>query len=124
MLDVFPALHGPLPLPVSENQLPPRVFKQGVLMSIIDKQRIAAVKHMEALGYTFTEGDWRAPCVTAPVVLDEADAMHSLLMLRADTLAGSTEGCDEAGEFARISETIRSYETKRWPDGNVRGGKG
>ena len=93
-------------------------------MSNIDRQRIAAVKHMEALGYTFSEGDWRAPGVTAHSVLDEADAMHSLLVLRADKLGICTEGSDEAAEFARISETIRSYETKRWPDGNVPGGKG
>jgi hypothetical protein len=94
-------------------------------MSNIDRQRIAAVKHMEALGYTFSEGDWRAPGPTAPVLLDEADAMHALLVLRVDKLGGCcTEGSDESAEFARISETIRSYEAKRWPDGKVPGGKG
>lgn len=50
-------------------------------MSIIDKQCIAAVKHIDALGYTFSEGDWRAPGPTAPALLDEADAMHALLVL-------------------------------------------
>jgi hypothetical protein len=93
-------------------------------MSNIDRQRIAAVKHMEALGYTFSEGDWRAPGPTAPALLDEADAMHALLILRADKLAGGTEGSDKESEFTMLAETVKAYEAKRWPDGNVPGGKG
>ena len=94
-------------------------------MSNIDRQRITAVKAMEAMGYMFSEGEWRAPCATVPPVLDEADAMHALLVLRVDKLGGCcTEGSDESAEFARISETISSYEAKRWPDGKVPGGKG
>ena len=92
-------------------------------MSNIDRQRIAAVKHMEALGYTFSEGDWRAPGPTAPALLDEADAMHALLVLRADNLGGCTEGSDEEAELKMISETVGAYEAKRWPDGKVPGGK-
>ena len=93
-------------------------------MSNIDRQRIAAVKHMEALGYAFSEGDWRAPGPTAPALLDEADAMHALLVLRADNLGGCTEGSGEEAELKMISETVNAYEAKRWPDGKVPGGKG
>ena len=93
-------------------------------MSIIDRQRIAAVKHMEALGYSFSEGDWRAPGPTAPALLDEADAMHALLILRADKLGGCTEGSEEETDLKMISETVGAYEAKRWPDGKVPGGKG
>ena len=93
-------------------------------MSNIDRQRIAAVKHMEALGYSFSEGDWRAPGPTAPALLDEADAMHALLILRADKLGGCTEGSEEETDLKMISETVGAYEAKRWPDGKVPGGKG
>jgi hypothetical protein len=93
-------------------------------MSNIDRQRIAAVKHMEALGYAFSEGDWRAPGPTAPALLDEADAMHALLVLRADKLGGCTEGSEEETDLKMISETVGAYEAKRWPDGKVPGGKG
>ena len=93
-------------------------------MSNIDRQRIAAVRHMEALGYAFSEGDWRAPGPTAPALLDEADAMHALLVLRADKLTGCTEGSEEETDLKMIAETVGAYEAKRWPDGKVPGGKG
>jgi hypothetical protein len=93
-------------------------------MSNIDRQRIAAVKVMEAMGYAFSEGDWRAPAPTAPALLDEADAMHALLVLRADKLRGCTEGSDEETDLKMISETVGAYEAKRWPDGKMPGGKG
>ena len=50
-------------------------------MSIIDRQRVAAVRTMEALGYTFDGQDWIAPSISgvpAPTI-DEADAMHGAL---------------------------------------------
>jgi hypothetical protein len=57
-------------------------------------------------------------------VLDEADAMHALLVLRADALGGCTEASEEADELERIVDTVERYEAKRWPDGKVEGGKG
>jgi hypothetical protein len=93
-------------------------------MSSIDRQRISAVKTLEGLGFTFTDNAWQAPGgATTPSLSAEADAMHSLLVLRADKLGACTEGSDEAAELAMLSETVRSYEAKRWPDGNVPGGK-
>ena len=95
-------------------------------MSIIDRQRIAAVKSMEALGYSFDGIAWTAPEGNTPPpasLAGEADAMHSLLVLRADKLEGCTEGSDEAAELKMIAETLEAYECKRWPDGVERGGK-
>ena len=98
-------------------------------MSTIDKQRIAAVRTMEALGYNFTVAEgWAlqkdAPPAGAIPALPEADAMHSLLVLRADKLGGCTEGSDEETELKMIADTVSAYEAKRWPDGVVPGGKG
>jgi hypothetical protein len=90
----------------------------------IDRQRITAVKVLEALGYRFTGSDWLAPDVGAPSLLDAADSMHALLALRADKLAGCADGSDEQTELKLISDTIQAYECKRWPDGKIQGGKG
>jgi hypothetical protein len=54
----------------------------------------------------------------------EADAMHALLVLRADALEGYTEGSLEEAEFKTIAKAVEAYEAKRWPDGKIPGGKG
>ena len=53
-------------------------------MSTIDRQRIAAVKALEALGYRFRDEKWLAPDATGGS--PEADAMLALLVQRADRL--------------------------------------
>jgi hypothetical protein len=94
-------------------------------MSTIDKQRIGAVRSMEALGYAFDGIEWKPPSggVPLPCLHDEADAMHALLVLRVDKLDGCTKGSDDEGELEKIADTVSAYETKRWPDGVVPGGK-
>jgi len=93
--------------------------------STIDKERVAAVKAMEALGYCFDGLKWNAPDNGAvQSLIDEADAMHGLLVLRADKLEGCTEGSDEEGELKLIADTVKAYEAKRWANGAVPGGKG
>jgi hypothetical protein len=91
----------------------------------IDKQRIAAVRTMEALGYTFDGIEWQMPAggASSSCPHGEGDAMHSLLVLRAGKLAGCTEGSDEGTELKMIAETVSAYEAKRWPDGVVPGRK-
>ena len=54
----------------------------------------------------------------------EADAMHVLLVLRADQLEGCTENSEEARELPMIAEAIEAYDCRCWPDGKVRGRKG
>jgi hypothetical protein len=91
-------------------------------VSSIDRQRVAAVKAMENLGYTFDGLAWNGP---TGVNLDhEADAMHALLILRADRLEGCTEGSAEETELKLIAERVEAYEAKRSPNGSVPGGKG
>ena len=96
-------------------------------MSNIDRQRIAAVRAIEALGYTFTGIEWKPPADTTtvvPALYDKADAMHALLVLRADKLDGCVEGSEEVTELRMLTEVVTAYEEKRWPDGKVPGGKG
>ena len=86
------------------------------------------MKALEALGYTFDGFSWEAPPAAgggaSPDLVAEADALHSLLVLRADKLEGCTEGSEEVTELMLIAHTVEVYEAKRWPDGKVPGGKG
>jgi hypothetical protein len=105
----------------------------------IDRKRIAAVRGLEALGYTYQGGEWLltyrgggewlAPAGAAGAgtplsLMAKADAMHGALMRRADALAGCTEGSDEETEIEAIVDLIKAYEVKRWPLGKEPGGKG
>jgi hypothetical protein len=59
----------------------------------IDRKRIAAVRALEALGFTYQNGTWLPP-VPAPSqalslpLIAEADAMYGVLMRHADALEG------------------------------------
>src|SRR5262249_38118185 len=101
----------------------------GLLMSMIDRQRIAAVATLEALGYVFSVAEgWTAPANAAtPAGLlstAETDAMHTVLMARAGALDGCGEGSPEETELKSIVDAIEAYEAKRWPNGKEAGGKG
>jgi hypothetical protein len=91
----------------------------------IDQQRIAAVRELEALGYTYRRGEWLAPAVAAAAGplphTAEADAMHGMLMRRADALTGCEEGSGEETELKAIVDLIEAYEAKRWPLGKEPG---
>ena len=91
-------------------------------MSTIDRQRIAAVIALEAIGYKFGDDKWLASDATGG--LPEADAMHALLVHRADRLDGSTEGSPEEQELSEIVSALDAYERKRWPEGKIPSGKG
>ena len=54
----------------------------------------------------------------------ESDAMHALLIKRADALMGCTEGSPEEDELRALADVIDAYEAKRWPSGKMVGGKG
>ena len=94
-------------------------------MSTIDRQRVAAVRKLEQLGYTFAAGDWMKPAndpiAVAPVI---TDALHVLLVARADELISYPEESVGACELQEITDAIEAYEAVRWPNGKADGGKG
>ena len=91
-------------------------------MSNIDRQRIAAVKALEQMGYEYRDDKWLIGDAIGGS--QEADALHGLLIKRADQLQGCSEGSAQAQELAAIANAADAYEQKRWPDGKVAGGKG
>ena len=95
-------------------------------MSIIDKQRVAAVATLHALGYTFSLANgWSPPTGTpAFVCTTEPDAMHAVLRRRADALQGCGEGSPDQAELRAVVDALGAYEAKRWPEGKEPGGKG
>ena len=60
---------------------------------------------------------------TAQLFWRESDAIHALLVKRADELMGCTEPSPKEEELRTLSEVIEAYEAKRWPSGKVAGGK-
>jgi hypothetical protein len=94
-------------------------------MSNIDKQRVAAVRKLEQLGYRFAD-DWHQPTgVTAATPASaQADGMHALLVQRADALEECTEGSEEERELAAITDAIEAYETLRLAKRQGRWGQG
>jgi hypothetical protein len=61
---------------------------------------------------------------SSPRLIGVADAMHALLIKRADQLAGYGEGSAEEVEFGSIADILTAYELLRWPEGKEPGGKG
>jgi hypothetical protein len=98
---------------------------QGSLMSTIDKQRIAAVRKLEQLGYTFAGDDWMHPANDAAAMMPTiTDELHAMLVKRADDLEGCVAGSDDERELTAIERAIAAYEAVRWPTGKIAGGKG
>jgi hypothetical protein len=91
-------------------------------MSEVDRRRIEAVSALETLGYSFSAGRWHSP--SRALHSPQANAMHSLLVQRADALIGCTNGSENQDELEAIGEAIEAYERVRWPDGRIDGGKG
>jgi hypothetical protein len=87
-------------------------------MSTIDKQRIAAVRKLEAMGYVFRD-EWIAPAGVTMPATTEADAMHVLLVLRADQIEGCTEGSPEEAEFNAKADAVDPHRGREsQPDNN------
>ncbi len=92
-------------------------------MTNIDRQRIAAVRALEGLGYSYRDSEGWKPA-EFPDQWFEADVLYAILVTRADRLAGFIEGSREAAEFRTIAKALDAYEHKRWPTGKLDGGKG
>jgi hypothetical protein len=91
-------------------------------MGEIDQKRISAVKTVQELGLAWHDGAWRN--VPSNNLVAEGDALHALLVRRADELEGCIEGSPEEAELAAIVEALAAYEEKRWPLGKIPGGRG
>jgi hypothetical protein len=84
-------------------------------MSEVDRQRIAAVRALEALGHCFRDGRWQPPI--QPQCCPEADALHSLLVSRADTLIGCTAGSTDQDELEALVRRSRPMRPCDGPPG-------
>jgi hypothetical protein len=93
-------------------------------MGASNRQATPTVKTMKELGYTCDRGVWTSSPEAVAHLAGVADAMHALLIKRADELVGSVEGSPEETELELIVDAIEAYEAKRWPLGKVPGGKG
>ena len=113
---------------------PPAAARGGVKRHIgdFDTPRVRSSRppraSSEAIGYSYRNGEWSPPAGASPSQqLVEADALHGMLMRRADALAGCTKGSDEEAELKAIVDAIEAYEARRWPlgkDPSAPGGKG
>jgi hypothetical protein len=91
-------------------------------MGDIDRQRVAAVKTLQELGLIWSQGAWQK--MPQGDLVAEADAMHAMLVHRADALDGCLEGSAQDAELEAIADVLGAYEAKRWPLGRIPGGKG
>jgi hypothetical protein len=80
---------------------------------VADQRRHKRPNKLEQLGSTF-DGEWMPSAAVAVRVPTVADAMHALLVQRADLLEGCTEGSAEERELASITDAIEAYEGVRW----------
>jgi hypothetical protein len=87
-------------------------------VSNVDRQRVAAVRKPEALGYSYQGGEWVPASALAAAagprsrMTAKADAA-CVLRRRADALEGCLEGSEEEVELTAITDAIEAYEVKR-----------
>jgi hypothetical protein len=79
-------------------------------MSLIDRQRVEAVRLLQAQGYTFEGGSWKPP-VGGTQAAPEGDAIHAMMVRRAEAIAGRP---DHAVELESLTIAINAYESIRW----------
>ena len=79
------------------------------------------MRTLEHLGFKFDGELWVGG---VPAIVPEADALHGLLMDRAEALAGGTDNSPESDELRAVADALDAYEAKRWPGGRISGGKG
>jgi hypothetical protein len=73
-------------------------------------------RQLQEMGYVFRDGHWCAPDEVAQISrTTAADALHALLVARADALMSCTEGSAEEGELEAITDAIEAYESVHEP---------
>lgn len=87
---------------------------------MIDKQRYAAVRLLQALGYRWDRTAWRAPAevapATMPALVAAADAMHDELTGQIGELPIDTEHGPEEETLRRLAGLTHAYEAARLRD--------
>ena len=79
-------------------------------MSRIDRQRVEAVHFLEAHGHTFEDGAWKPPGAAAQLP-PEGDAIHAMMVQRAQAIAGHA---GHEVELESLTIAISAYESVRW----------
>jgi hypothetical protein len=79
-------------------------------MSVIDRQRIEAVRLLKAQGYAFEDGRWIPPGGSAQPTL-EGDAIHSTMVRRVEAITGCA---GHEAELEALTIAINAYESIRW----------
>jgi hypothetical protein len=79
-------------------------------MSLIDRQRVEAVRLLEAQGYAFDEGRWKPAVGNAQPTL-EGDAIHSMMVRRVEAI---TNRAGHEAELESLTIAINAYEAVRW----------
>lgn len=90
-------------------------------MSAVDRQRVAAVRLLGELGYTWLDRTWQArhaePSNGSGVPLEflsAADAQHDEIAGQIEDRAGCLEGTDDAAEtLERLSDLAEADEAAR-----------
>ena len=79
-------------------------------MSFIDRQRVEAVRFLQARGYTFEDGRWNPPPEGAQPAL-EGDAIHAMMVRRLEAITGCA---GKETELESLTIAINAYEFVRW----------
>jgi hypothetical protein len=79
-------------------------------MSFIDRQRVEAVRFLEAQGYAFEDGSWKPPNGGAQPTL-EGDAIHDMMVRRMEAITGCAA---HELELESLTVAIKAYEYIRW----------
>jgi hypothetical protein len=79
-------------------------------MNLIDRQRVEAVRSLEAQGYAFEDGCWK-PAVGSAQPIPEGDAIHAMMVRRVEAIAGCV---GHEVELESLTIAINAYESMRW----------
>jgi hypothetical protein len=80
-------------------------------MSRIDRQRVEAVRFLEAQGHTFEDGVWKPPGGGVSQATLEGDAIHTMMVRRVEAIAGRA---GHEVEHEALTIAINAYESVRW----------
>jgi len=80
-------------------------------MSRIDRQRIEAVRFLEAQSYTFEDGVWKPPPSGGGLPAPEGDAIHAMMVRRVEAITGCA---GHEVELESLMIAINAYESIRW----------